>query len=418
MLFRSKVFNSCLNLQSVIFNGKRQFEKNSMNVFDNCEKLNEIHVIKEYEEETFYGKEVNKDIEIGNCGETSPDDVKWFYMEGNLIIYGKGKIKNCNAGSQPWNKFSGQIKRTIIFEGVKELPSYFLYVSFNEIEYISLPKSLTSIPPGNPFMNCNKLKELNLNGNKYFIFENDMLMDINRKTLLMYDVSSNKTSIKLPESIECIPIGSFYCANKLSEIKLGTNVTHIGSNSIQGCSSLKSFEIPDKVTHLHGHPFMSCVNLTSFKFGKNIKTITGIFNNCPQLKPENVDMNGNEHFKIKNNFIMRQNETEINYHFECDEEENIKIPQNVTSLTNYAFSGSSKVKSIEIPSSVNYIGYDCFYGCSKLLEIKFYGLNEVKYFVDQKNINTNAAINSKCIIHVPSNYNGTKFCGKDVIKDL
>lgn len=48
---------------------------------------------------------------------------------------------------------------------------------------------------------------------------------------------------------------------------------------------------------------------------------------------------------------------------------NIKIPSNVTSIGNYAFSGCTSLTGVAIPNSINSIGISAFSGCSDLTSI-------------------------------------------------
>ena len=47
----------------------------------------------------------------------------------------------------------------------------------------------------------------------------------------------------------------------------------------------------------------------------------------------------------------------------------VTIPNSVTTIGSYAFSGCSGLKSINIPNSVATIGMDCFYGCNSLTSV-------------------------------------------------
>ena len=74
------------------------------------------------------------------------------------------------------------------------------------------------------------------------------------------------------------------------------------------------------------------------------------------------------------------------------------IPDSVTSIGDYAFSGCSGLTSITIPDSVNFIGSYAFYYCSKLKNITYTGT-----IADWKNITKgidwNYAVPTDCVIH-------------------
>lgn len=114
----------------------------------------------------------------------------------------------------------------------------------------------------------------------------------------------------------------------------------------------------------------------------------------------------------------------------------IQYPKNIISLSNHCFGQCSKLTSINLPKTITSLGYSCFYECTSLTSVIIPGsvvlLNTQCFIMCNKltsitfngiiepTFGSNALYNvpTRCVIHVPSNYNGTTFGGRTVTKDL
>ena len=154
---------------------------------------------------------------------------------------------------------------------------------------------------------------------------------------------SSLTSIVIHNSVTSIGDYAFYNCTSLTSVVIGNSVTSVGDLAFYECTSLTSIEIPNSVTSIGDRAFAHCSSLTNIV----------------------VDA-GNTKYDSRNgsNAII---ETASNTLIAgC---QNTIIPNSVTSIGKYAFSGCTNLTSIEIPNSVTSIGEMAFAWCRSLTKI-------------------------------------------------
>lgn len=123
-------------------------------------------------------------------------------------------------------------------------------------------------------------------------------------------------------------------------------VTSIGRSAFYGSSGLTSITIPASVKSIGQYAFYDCKSLTSVHISDlEAWCKIDIKGNNPLLYAHHLYLNGKE--------II-----------------NLEIPNSVTKIGNYAFTGCIGLTSITIPNSVTYIGVHAFSGCTNLTSVE------------------------------------------------
>lgn len=157
------------------------------------------------------------------------------------------------------------------------------------------------------------------------------------------------TSVTLPNTIRVIQESAFMKFESLETINLPNSVEYIGVEAFSGCTSLKSIEIPEKITRLPQSAFGDCTNLATIKFPSSLKVIDGgAFSGTAWLNNQRYD-------GVYVNDILyywKNNENSPTTY--------AKIKEGTRCISQWAFSNAASVEEISFPSSVEEIGAGAF----------------------------------------------------------
>ena len=225
-----------------------------------------------------------------------------------------------------------------------------------------------------------------------------------------FEGCSSLTSVIIGESVKNIGGGAFYGCSSLTSVTIGESVTSIGDNAFYGCSSLTSvtinsdaivskdyewveednygnpigfnirdifgsqvteYIIGESVTRIGTFAFGRCSKLTSVVIPNSVTSIGRYaFDGCSSLTKTiytgNIAGWCNIRFYDGSANPMRYSQ---NFYINDQKIKDLVIPNNVTSIGDYAFVGYSSLTSVTIGESVTSIGYDAFAYCSSLTSV-------------------------------------------------
>lgn len=154
----------------------------------------------------------------------------------------------------------------------------------------------------------------------------------------------------------------------------GETVVSIGDSAFKDCSILTSVTIPNGVRYISPYAFSHCDNLENVTIPNSITSIgADAFFHCENIARVYIsDITEWCEISLGN---MRSNPLccGAKLYLNGKKLTDLVIPDSITTIEDFAFSGCSSIKKVTIPSSVTSIGKEEFCGCGSLTSIKYCG---------------------------------------------
>ena len=348
-------FANLTSLKSITFSKK--INKIPTLAFKNCSSLNSIIIHENI-------NEIGSCAFVGckNLNMTISDNNKYYYTE-DKILFNKNKTKILGA----WKEGTYSIPNSVTsigssaFEGCSGLSS------------INIPNSVTSIG-GSAFKGCSGLSSITIPNSVTYIYAatfrncsklTNLTIEDGVKTLYFanpYSIVDNCYFVSDGRVFENSPIENLYIGRDINYESYDFIGDLLSGAPFSYSKNLKSVTIGEKVTKIHDYFFIGCDKISSLIIPKNVTSIGkyAFYGNKLQsitVAKDNANYSSNE------GILFNKNKTAL-IQYPCGKQGAYTIPDNVTTIEEYAFYGSSGLSSITIPNSVTNIKEYAFYGCS------------------------------------------------------
>ena len=175
--------------------------------------------------------------------------------------------------------------------------------------------------------------------------------------------SGLKGEYSIRKGVKVIGNSAFGWCSSLTNINISNSVTNIGDKAFSECKSLTNINIPNSVTNIGNGAFSWCDSLTKIIIPHSVVNMNG-----NPFRAWNGDLhNESKAFIYENQVLFNKDKTTLIAY--RSKEKNYIIPNSVTTIGKYAFSGCISLTSINIPNSVTTIGEDAFSNCHSLTSI-------------------------------------------------
>lgn len=319
-------FQNCANLETIALPDNADFE---LNIFDGCSALTEITAENEIYR-SYRGMLVTKEnstlvyVPKGITGEVE--------IPVGVVAVGSYAFQNCtNITSVVIPGFVKKIENHAFYNsgvhsvtiegGSAEEPSEF---TLGDYAFASSRSLHTVVIRNVNFLQTDEETETAVQTFGSYVFENCVTLE----TVTFENVT-----------LETLPSFTFHNCYDLLRVDL-PNVAQIGESAFANCTMLESIALPASVTFLGDSAFSGCERLAEVLFSQ------------PEEETESV-------------FVIGQSAFE-----NCTSLEEISLPENLTTVSQYAFAGSA-LTSIVLPDAVTEIQGHAFENCTSLTSVTF-----------------------------------------------
>lgn len=318
--------------------------------------INELSTLTE-ESVNKHSSSVTLDVNLKSAQPITyvPDDYNedvYSSPAGNILVGADSYCiysENVTIISDDWIKTKHNIKvKEYLVKGIVSLGKKCFFN--NNEEVVVIPSTLKYYKSG-ALAGAKKI----INNSPYFIYENGLLMNIDRTELLY--CSQETANVILPHSIRYVKGYAFYGC-KIERIEFPPHLEYIEEGAFMNCTKLNTVDFPHHQRIIEDNTFYGCKSLTKLNIPESVKHIgKGAFSGCFSL--ERIDLPSSVTYLGSGCFC------------ECSNLKKIELPHNLKSISPWSFGRCSSLQEIIIPESVTTIEEFAFISCSKISTVKF-----------------------------------------------
>lgn len=249
------------------------------------------------------------------CNCTYTNESPFYEIRGTLLIdLRKRSIVKC---------IDNHITKVIIGDGIQSIEAS-AFQNCRELRKVILPESLSVIGKS-AFMGCERLEAVNI-----------------------------------PKAVTLIADTSFYMCKSLKDICLSNNISIIERCAFGNCETLSIPSLPISLKKIGDHAFSRCKSIS----GVLANGLTEI-GNAPFPTVGSSIRSDSVRYKITNGILIDE-KTHSLVQIIDDSLKEIKIPESINTIKDYAFS-HSQIEKVSIPDSVTNFGKGIFWACKHLI---------------------------------------------------
>ena len=167
------------------------------------------------------------------------------------------------------------------------------------------------------------------------------------------------TSVEIPEGVTTIGEWAFSDCENLTSVTLPSTLTSIGNAAFRG-TGLTEIVIPEGVTTIGSSAFSGCENLTIVTLPNSLTAVgANPFGACPNL--ETIEVSADHPvFEVVDGALINKDEHSLIAYPAGLTAASYTVPEGVTTIGDWAFSGCGNLTSVTLPSALTSIGEDAF----------------------------------------------------------
>ena len=155
----------------------------------------------------------------------------------------------------------------------------------------------------------------------------------------------------------------------VKELVISEGVTAVGACAFTDCTEIASVQLPSTLTTLGDRCFAGCISLTSIELPHALMSVIGgAFANCLRLRSFSMAGGDNYDFAVRDGVLMTASGKGIVAYPAARPGIRYDVPDGVTGIARYAFSGSG-LMIVSLPTSLHSISDYAFSNCTRLMYI-------------------------------------------------